>query len=114
MSVIIKGMKKPNNCHECPLLYATNICDGFKPCPIIPIKHGRWIGKPIAGYSTVRCSLCDNVLIENDGKFPYCPYCGYPMDGAKEEEEEKEKKNIFELLQDKGQEITDVFLKKRF
>ena len=47
---------------------------------IDPVKHGRWIGKPIAGYSTVRCSKCGNVLLENDGRFPYCPYCGAKMD----------------------------------
>lgn len=43
------------------------------------VKHGRWIGKPIAGYATVRCSECGDVLLENDGRFPYCPYCGAKM-----------------------------------
>lgn len=44
MSVLIKGMEMPKNCHECPLLYVTSLCDGFKDCPIVPIPpHGRLI-----------------------------------------------------------------------
>lgn len=46
-------------------------------------KKGKWIGKPIAGYSTVRCSCCEEVFLENEGKWNYCPNCG-----AKMEEEE--------------------------
>ena len=45
------------------------------------VKHGHWIGKPIAGYCTVRCSVCGEVLLANDGRFPYCPWCGAKMDG---------------------------------
>ena len=43
MSVLIK-MEMPKSCHECPLLYVTSLCDGFKPCPIVPVPpHGRLI-----------------------------------------------------------------------
>lgn len=45
-----------------------------------PVKHGRWIGKPIAGYSTVRCSVCGEVYTENNGRWLYCPNCGAKMD----------------------------------
>lgn len=47
--------------------------------------HGRWIGKPIAGYGTVRCSECGGVLLENNGRFSYCPYCGARMGGENDE-----------------------------
>lgn len=44
MSVLIKGMEMPKNCHECPLLYATSLCDGSKDCPLILVPpHGRLI-----------------------------------------------------------------------
>lgn len=46
----------------------------------IPVKHGKWLGKPLGGFSTVRCSVCRNVLLNNDGTYNYCPYCGALMD----------------------------------
>lgn len=49
-----------------------------------PIRYGRWIGKPIGGYSTVRCSMCYSVFAENNGKWNYCPHCGARMDGEEE------------------------------
>ena len=55
----------------------------IKHMPIIdaePIRHGRWKGKPIAGYSTVKCSECEYVFMENSGKWNYCPHCGTKMD----------------------------------
>lgn len=42
-------------------------------------KKGRWNGKPILGYSTVRCSICNEVFLENDGTWNYCPNCGANM-----------------------------------
>ena len=47
------------------------------------IRHGQWKGKPIAGYSTVRCSECGDVFLENSGRWNYCPNCGARMDGNK-------------------------------
>ena len=45
-----------------------------------PVKHGTWIGKPmIGGYSRIRCSVCDNVFLENKEKWNYCPNCGARM-----------------------------------
>ena len=49
-----------------------------------PIRHGEWIGKPIGGYSRVRCSVCDDVFLENNGKWNYCPHCGAKMDEVEE------------------------------
>ena len=49
------------------------------------VRHGHWEGKPIAGYSTVRCSECGEVFMENRGKWNFCPNCGAYMeakDGA--------------------------------
>lgn len=45
-----------------------------------PVKHGYWKGKPIAGYSDVRCSQCGDVFMENSGRWNYCPNCGTKMD----------------------------------
>lgn len=53
-----------------------NMINAIPTVEVEPIKHGRWIGKPIAGYSTVRCSACGNVFSENNGKWNYCPDCG--------------------------------------
>lgn len=46
----------------------------------VPVKHGHWIGKPLAGYSTVKCSACGSAFVENNGKWKYCPDCGSKMD----------------------------------
>lgn len=51
-----------------------------------PVRHGHWIGKPIAGYGTVRCSACGNVFSENNGKWNYCPDCGAKMDEVNDED----------------------------
>lgn len=46
MSILVKGMEMPKNCHECPFLYVTVVCDGSKPCPILDIKpHGDLIDR---------------------------------------------------------------------
>lgn len=44
-------------------------------------KHGHWIGKPLAGYCTVRCSYCKASFERNSGRWKYCPNCGAKMDG---------------------------------
>ena len=45
-----------------------------------PVKHGRWKGKPISGFATVRCSICGTAYLENNGRWNYCPNCGAKMD----------------------------------
>lgn len=42
-------------------------------------KHGYWNGKPICGYATVRCSVCGEAFLENNGRWKYCPNCGADM-----------------------------------
>ena len=63
-----------------------------------PVVHGRWIGKPIAGYSTVRCSVCKSVFSENNGKWNYCPSCGALMDEVKNENKLQSKINALESI----------------
>lgn len=48
------------------------------------VNHGYWIGKPISGYATVRCSNCKSVFLENRGTWKYCPDCSAKMDGSEE------------------------------
>lgn len=50
-------------------------------------KKGKWIGKPIAGYCTVRCSVCKDVFRENNGRWNFCPDCGADMRGKKNDAE---------------------------
>lgn len=38
----------------------------------VPVRHGKWIGKPISGFATVRCSV-------NRGRWKFCPKCGARM-----------------------------------
>ena len=47
-------------------------------------KKGKWMGKPIAGYSTVRCSVCGDAFLENSGKWNFCPNCGADIRGGTE------------------------------
>ena len=47
---------------------------------VVPVRHGYWKGKPIAGHSTVRCSVCGDAFFENNGRWNYCPSCGAIMD----------------------------------
>lgn len=78
--------KKYNRELTTPYSNAYKECMGFIKCaPTIALHHveikrGRWKGKPIAGYSTVRCSECGGVFMENNGKWNYCPNCGTKMD----------------------------------
>lgn len=53
---------------------------------IDPVKHGRWKGKPISGFTTVRCSICGALFLENSGGWNYCPLCGSKMDEEKSDE----------------------------
>lgn len=46
---------------------------------VIEVVHGEWKGKPIAGYCTVRCSVCGSAFLDNDGRWKYCPNCGARM-----------------------------------
>lgn len=57
-------------------------------CPTVnaePVRHGHWIGRPVAGFCTVRCSICNEPYLSNDGRWHYCPNCGARMDEEAEE-----------------------------
>lgn len=43
------------------------------------VRHGKWIGKPISGFDTVRCSVCRVTFLENSGRWKFCPNCGARM-----------------------------------
>ena len=47
---------------------------------VVEVKHGKWVGKPLAGYCTVMCSVCGSVFLVNSGRWKYCPNCGAKMD----------------------------------
>ena len=50
---------------------------------VAEIKHGEWKGKPIAGYSNIKCSVCNTRFVQETGTWNYCPECGAKMDGGK-------------------------------
>ena len=56
-----------------------NVVKYFPTTEIEP-RRAFWVGKPIAGYATVRCANCRAVFNENKGRWPYCPNCGAKMD----------------------------------
>lgn len=50
---------------------------------VVEVKRGYWKGKPIAGYSDIRCSVCNTRFVQETGTWAYCPECGAKMDGGK-------------------------------
>lgn len=48
---------------------------------VAEVKRGYWKGKPIAGYSAIRCSVCNTVFFRQKGTWKYCPNCGAEMSG---------------------------------
>lgn len=71
--------RKEGWCDVCDYAFLMN---EMKKVPTVEPKHGYWKGKPIAGYSTVRCSECGEAFMENNGKWNYCPNCGAKMENA--------------------------------
>jgi DNA-directed RNA polymerase subunit RPC12/RpoP len=57
-----------------------------KDSQLVQLKYGYWKRKPIAGCSAVRCSECENVFLENNGKWNYCPNCGTRMNEERKED----------------------------
>lgn len=49
-----------------------------------PVKRGKWKGKPLSGFSTVRCSVCGEAFLNNAGNWNYCPNCGARMEKSDE------------------------------
>ena len=61
--------------------FVENFC--VKNVPSVDAKevvHAKWLGKPLGGYSTVRCSNCNMTFKENSGRWKYCPECGAKME----------------------------------
>lgn len=52
---------------------------------VAPVVHGRWVGKPLCGNETCKCSVCGswhNIHANLRGEISqkYCPNCGARMD----------------------------------
>ena len=58
----------------------------YQTADVVEVVHGYWKGKPIAGYCTVRCSVCGSAFLDNDGRWNYCPHCGADMRGENDGE----------------------------
>lgn len=73
MSVLIKGMEMPKNCHECPLLYVTSLCDGAKACPLRPIvrcedcKHleHSWVSSDMNNNMIFHCNSLNQFVADD-------------------------------------------------
>ena len=86
----VRGGKlgKGATCRESAVYKATDIykaVDSVPTADVVKVRHGAWIGKPIAGMCTVRCSACGMAFSENSGRWLYCPNCGAKMDGKRKD-----------------------------
>lgn len=62
-----------------------NPCTKFRnKADFMKVKHGYWIGKPIAGYARIKCSVCHTSFAQETGTWKYCPECNAKMDGGKD------------------------------
>ena len=60
---------------------------------VAPVRHGRWLGKPICGNDNCRCSECGSwhhihANLRGEVMQKYCPNCGAKMDETVEENKE--------------------------
>lgn len=78
--------------HNRVINLAISIAKNPQMCPTVdaePVRHGRWIGRPLCGNDDCRCSNCgywENVHANIRGEITqkYCPNCGARM-GMEEE-----------------------------
>lgn len=101
MSILIKGLKMPDYCDECPVEYDGMCClcsyadtEDHKrrdDCPLVafdtddaaPADHGHWIINSDGYYP--QCSNC--MREPESGKMTkFCPNCGAKMDESEENE----------------------------
>ena len=59
--------------------------ENFPNADVAPVRHGRWIGKPICGNDNCRCSECGSwhhihANLRGEIMQKYCPNCGAKMD----------------------------------
>lgn len=73
-SHIDKEIRDDKICFACDVLASAPAADVRK------VVHAKWLGKPLGGYSTVKCSNCNMSFKENNGRWKYCPECGAKMD----------------------------------
>lgn len=83
-----KSVNSPNSDYMTGYVSALSvtegIIEGLPTADVVEVKHGEWIGKPIAGYSNIKCSACNEVFRSQTGKWKYCPNCGVKMDGRRD------------------------------
>lgn len=73
-------------CRSCGIGDVLDLVEDYPAADVRPVVHGEWIGKPIAGFCTVRCSVCDEPFLENNGTWNFCPNCGADMRGIEDGE----------------------------
>lgn len=64
-----------------------SVFDSAPAADVAPVVHGRWIGAPLCGNDSCRCSECGswhNIHANLRGEImqKYCPNCGAKMDGG--------------------------------
>ena len=105
MSIVVKGMKMPQDCPHCPLANWANVltflgCNA-KPgkryamrdekyrklstrpgwCPLTETEKGEWV-KQSPLVDTEECSVCGYNIISEELETPFCPWCGSEMRGT--------------------------------
>ena len=68
-------------------LNAARLVEKIRTVDAEPVRHGRWIGRPLCGNDDCRCSNCgywENVHANIRGEITqkYCSNCGARMDGG--------------------------------
>lgn len=103
MSVLIKGMKTPKNCFNCPFMYGRKYClinskiefndadyselkRRYDDCPLVPanlafMQCGYWedVTQNRHDSPLVKCSVCGEHYWQYFNKFSFCPTCGAKM-----------------------------------
>lgn len=62
-----------------PIHFMDFVIDEMPAADVRENVRGTWLGKPIGGYCTVRCSICNAAFRYNRGQWSFCPECGTDM-----------------------------------
>ena len=78
IKAVVSAMPKALG-HGISAIAMVEIVDVIEELPtadVVEVRRGEWKGKPIAGYSNIRCSVCNAVFLSQTGNWQYCPNCG--------------------------------------
>lgn len=98
--IYIKGMEMPKSCFQCEfrtkidpdhlmcIISQKTFEDRFyhiehrdQSCPLVPVRHGRWIKTDDFSYEPIDWVVCDKCKAKiPDFDYSYCPNCGAKMD----------------------------------